>query len=77
LQRGERRQRFEKVDMPTHEEHVLRILGEATEPLFTSEIAERLNLQLRPAVAYTTKEVVRILQGLREQAASSQMGAGC
>jgi hypothetical protein len=54
--------------MPTHEEHILRILNEATGPLFASEIAERLNLQLRPAAAYTTKEVVRILQGLHEQA---------
>ena len=39
------------ITMPSHEEHILRILGEATEPLFTSEIAERWNLQLRPAVA--------------------------
>ena len=54
--------------MPIHEETVLRILSEATEPLFASEIAERLNLQLRPAVAYTTLEVEGVLQGLREQA---------
>jgi hypothetical protein len=54
--------------MPIHEEAVLRILSEATEPLFTSEIAERLNLQLRPAVAYTTIEVGRILQGLHGHA---------
>ena len=62
------RRRFEKVSMPTHEEHILRILSGATEPLFTSEIAERLNLQLRPAAAYTTVEVGRVLQGLHEQA---------
>jgi len=55
--------------MPIHEEAVLRILSEATEPLFTSKIAERLNLQLRPAVAYTIIEVGRGLQGLHEQAA--------
>ena len=54
--------------MPIHEEAVLRILSEATEALFASEIAERLNLQLRPAVAYTTTEVGRVLQGLHEQA---------
>ena len=53
--------------MPIHEEDVSRILSEATEPLFASEIAERLNLQLRPAVAYTTIEVGRVLQGLYEQ----------
>jgi plasmid replication initiation protein len=54
--------------MPTHEEHIIGILSEATEPLFASEIAERLNLQLRPAAAYTTIGVVRLLQGLHEQA---------
>jgi hypothetical protein len=54
--------------MPIHEEAVLRILSEATEPLFASEIAERLNLQLRPAVAYTTIEVGRVLRALHEQA---------
>jgi hypothetical protein len=54
--------------MPTPEELILSILSEAAEPLFASEIAERLNLQLRPAVAYTTIEVGRVLQGLREQA---------
>jgi hypothetical protein len=54
--------------MPTPEEQILSILSEAAEPLFASEIGERLNLQLRPAVAYTTIEVGRVLQGLREQA---------
>jgi hypothetical protein len=54
--------------MLIHEEAVVRILSEATEPLFASEIAERLNLKLRPAAAYTTIEVGRVLQGLREQA---------
>jgi hypothetical protein len=54
--------------MPIHDEAVLRILSEATESLFASEIAERLNLQLRPAVAYTTIEVGRVLQRLHEQA---------
>jgi hypothetical protein len=54
--------------MPIHGQAVLRILSEATEPLFASEIAERLNLQLRPTVAYTTVEVGTVLQGLREEA---------
>jgi hypothetical protein len=53
--------------MPTHAD-ILRILSEA-EPLFASEIAERLNLQLRPAAAYRTIEVGRVLQGLRKEAA--------
>jgi hypothetical protein len=33
--------------MPTLEEHILRILGEATEPLFASEIADHLNREVR------------------------------
>jgi hypothetical protein len=52
---------------PTHAKHILRILSE-DEPLFASEIAELLNLQLRPAAAYTTIEVGRVLRGLREEA---------
>jgi len=43
--------------MPTHEEHIVRILGDATEPLFASEITERLNRELRPDAAYTTTEI--------------------
>jgi hypothetical protein len=37
------------ITMPSHEEHILRILGEATDPLFPSEIAERLNRELGPS----------------------------
>ena len=56
--------------MPTYEQHILLILGEATEPLFTSEIAERLNRELGDAAAaYTTTEVVMGLKRLREQVA--------
>jgi hypothetical protein len=40
--------------------------GEATEPLFTFEIAELLNGGLKTGPAYTTREVVRLLQGLHE-----------
>jgi predicted Zn-ribbon and HTH transcriptional regulator len=54
--------------MSALEEHILRILKEATEPLFTSEIAERVNRELRPAEAYKTIEAVKVLQGLHEQA---------
>ena len=54
--------------MTGHEEHILRVLGKATGPLFTSEIVELLNLELRPGAAYTTIEVVRVLQDLHEQA---------
>jgi len=55
--------------MPTLEDHILRILSEATESLATSEIVERLNLQLRPATAYRTIEVGKLLRGLPKQAA--------
>jgi hypothetical protein len=69
LQSGERRQRFEKVSMPSHEEHILRILGEATEPMFPSEITELLNHELRPGAAYTTTEVATRLQALEGKVA--------
>ena len=55
--------------MPTHEEHILRILGEATEPLFPSEITELLNHELRPGAAYMTTEVATRLQALERQVA--------
>jgi hypothetical protein len=59
--------------MPTHEEHILSILGEATEPLFPSEITERLNRELG-GTAYTMTEVVMRLKSLGEQV--SQMPDG-
>jgi repressor of nif and glnA expression len=52
--------------MPTNEEHILRTLSEADEPLFASEIAERLNRELGAGTAYTATEVVRLLMGLGE-----------
>ena len=55
--------------MPTHEEHILRILGEATEPLFPSEITELLNHELRPGAAYMTTEVATRLQALEREVA--------
>ncbi len=55
--------------MPTHEEHMLRILGEAKDPLFASEIAERLNSELRPDSAYSTMEVAKHLKSMSEKVA--------
>jgi hypothetical protein len=43
--------------MPSHEGHILGILGEAIEPMFPSEIKELLNHELRPGAAHTTTEV--------------------
>ena len=55
--------------MPTYEQHILLILGEATEPLFTSEIADRLNRELGNRAPYTTTEVVMGLKTLSKQVA--------
>jgi hypothetical protein len=60
--------------MPTHEEHILRILGEAIEAIFPSEIAERLNDELRPGAAYTTAEVVTRLPALEKEVAQTPDG---
>jgi hypothetical protein len=53
--------------MPPHDEHVVRILREASGPLFPSEIAEQLNGELGSGAAYTATEVVTLLHGLKEQ----------
>lgn len=55
--------------MPSLEENIVRILGEATEGLFASEIAARLNKQLRPDRAHTTVEVARHLKTMTDQVA--------
>ena len=52
--------------LPTHEEHIVRILGEATEPLFPSEITYRLNQELGGGTAYTMTEVVMRLKTLND-----------
>jgi hypothetical protein len=51
--------------MPTYKAHILRILGEA-EPLSTSEIADRLNRGLGPAVVYTSLEIVARLKRMSD-----------
>ncbi len=60
--------------MPSHEEHILRILGEAADPLFPSEIAERLNRELGPSGAYTSLEIVARLKHLSDQVAQTPDG---
>jgi hypothetical protein len=55
--------------MPTHEDHILRILGEASEAIFPSEIAEQLNRELGPGGAYTSLEIVARLQRMSDQVA--------
>jgi hypothetical protein len=60
--------------MPTHEEHILRILGEATEPLFPSEITDRLNRELGGGAAYRMTEVVLRLTTLSREVAQQRDG---
>jgi|GEM_PF-4427577 len=54
--------------MPIHEEHILRILSEAPEPLFPSEIADRLNRELR-LDAFAPMDIVKRLQNMGERVA--------
>jgi hypothetical protein len=55
--------------VPTLDEHILRILGEATEALFASDIAERLNRELRPDSAFATVEIATHMRGMTDQVA--------
>jgi hypothetical protein len=55
--------------MSTEEEHIVRVLCDSPEPLFPSEIAERLNGELGSGAAYTTTEVVTRLIGLGDRVA--------
>ena len=60
--------------MPTHEEHILRILGEATDPLFPSEITDRLNREVGAGAAYTTTKIIWRLNGVDEEVAQMPDG---
>ena len=62
------------ITMPSHEEHIMRILGEATEPLFPYEIAERLNRELGAAGVYTSLEIAARLKHMGDQAVQVQDG---
>ena len=50
--------------MPTLDEHILRILSEATEALFASDIAERLNKELRSDSAYKSVDIANYVKGM-------------
>jgi hypothetical protein len=60
------------ITMPTYGEHILRILGEATDPLFPSGIAEVLNRQRGPAGVYTCLEIAVCLKHISDQAVPVQ-----
>jgi len=49
------------------QEQLVRILGEAPEPLFPSEITARLNQSLGGRTPYTITEVVMFLKRLADQ----------
>jgi hypothetical protein len=53
--------------MRTYEDHILRILGEATEPLFPSDITDLLNTELSASAKCTAIEVVLGLRSLTDQ----------
>ena len=46
------------------ETYILRVLGESPDPLFPSEITERLNSELGSGATYTMTEVVMLLKTL-------------
>jgi len=60
--------------MSTHEDIILRILGAASEPLHCSEIADRLNRELRLDAVYHPVDVVKRLQGMREKVVKTSDG---
>jgi hypothetical protein len=62
------------ITMPTHGEHILRILGEATDPLFPSGIAEVLNREPGPAGVYTSLGIAVWLKHISDQAVQVQDG---
>jgi hypothetical protein len=62
------------ITMPTHGDHILRILGEATDPLFPSGIAEVLNREPGSAGVYTSLEIAVCLKHISDQAVQVQDG---
>ncbi len=50
-----------------HEEQLLRVLGEVPEPLFPSEITNRLNRELGGEIRFTPSEGVILLRRLSEK----------
>jgi hypothetical protein len=56
-----------KSDRTPDESYILRILGESSDPLFPSEITERLNLELGAGERYTMTEVAMRLKTLDQK----------
>jgi hypothetical protein len=62
--------------MPTDDKHILRILGEAIEPLFPYEITDRLKRERGRGGPYTMTQVVMRLQSLGKRLRDCPMGGG-
>jgi len=60
--------------MPSPEEHILRILGETTEALYSSEIVARLNRELPPKAQWQPSDVVKLLLSMDDNV--SQLSDG-
>jgi hypothetical protein len=59
--------------MSTPEEDILRVLSEASEPLYSSDIAARLNQELGEQ-AYWPMDVVKRMHGMADQVIQSSDG---
>jgi hypothetical protein len=62
------------IPMSSPDEHVLRILGEATVPLYSSEIAARLNRDLPPGAQWQPSDVVQLMLTMDDQVSQSSDG---
>jgi len=53
--------------MPSPEDHILRILGETTEVLYSSEIVARLNRELPPKAHWQPGDLVKVLLSMGDR----------
>jgi hypothetical protein len=53
--------------MPTPEKQILRILNESLTPLHSADIAAHMNRELRLACVYRPVDVVKRMQGMKDQ----------
>ena len=59
--------RNDGVMQDTLEERILHVCRQSTEPLYTSEITDRLNRETSGKAAYTMSEIATRMQGLTAQ----------
>jgi len=63
-----------RIAVPSPEEHILRILGETTEALYSSEIVARLNRELPPNAHWQPSDLVNLLLSMGDRV--SQLSDG-